>query len=435
MSRFRSGVPEHRPQVDLGRLLTLQEIFRFVRESRSRVGVVFFALLYLFGALLGGGMLSIFQLHGGYTVEIVLGTGSGLGWWNYPGLLVIAPWGVLALPFLSTLVMLLVAAGVGLGMTVAVVLAYRLIRPAPGEAARTKAVGLTTGLTPAMIGLVTLGACCSTTTAATAGVGLIAAASGTTVAALLLNNWILSVFQIVIVWVALLAQELLLTIYGRWFRGASREAVPLVSPKIDRRYLGGLLLRVGLIVGGLAWALAIMAEWPTSPPGSASPGVWYQWVAQHELLGVFAVAIGLFPGLGKTIAERMGRFGRRVLLTALLVSGISLLVWLPPVLTGAGLDSLTDQVLGAVGASPGWGGLRVAGGVGIALISRWLIEYVLVAGFAIAFALAPRRAAAPLLATLPWENGRTQAHEASTTSRLHDADEASVASSRQPDTG
>jgi hypothetical protein len=426
-------VPAQRPPVELGRLLTLQEVFRFVRESRSRMGVVFFGLLYLLGSLLGGGMLGLFQLHGGYTVEIVLGSGSGLGWWNYPGLLVIAPWGVLVLPFLSTLVMLVVAAGVGFGMTVAAILAYRLIRPSPGEAARSKAVGVTTGLTPAMIGLVTLGACCSTTTAATAGVGLIAIASGTTVASLLLNNWILSVFQLAIVWVALLAQELLLTIYGGWFRRPDSSPPAMVPPRVDGRYLGGLALRVGLIVGGLAWALAILAEWPRSSPLSAGPGLWFQWIVQHELLGVFAVIVGLFPGSVAATVDKAPKGVAKVLSGALLLGGLSLLIWLPAGLTRAGLDSLTDQILGALGVSAAWGGLPMTAGSGAAVVARWLLEYVLLAGFAVAFAVSPRRTAAPLLATLPTARGMPAAPGPDASPWAAGADEPSVSSGRRPD--
>ncbi len=58
-----------------------------------------------------------------------------------------------------------------------------------------------------MIALVTLGACCSTTAAATAGLGVIAQASGTSIDELLANNWYIGVFQILVLWIALIAQE------------------------------------------------------------------------------------------------------------------------------------------------------------------------------------------------------------------------------------
>ncbi len=205
----------------------LPEVRSFLRTAHARVAVVFFAVLYLLGSLLAGGMLTFFPLGGGTTIEILTGSGgsgnvytfltgsgAGPGWWNYPGLLVLAPWGVLSLPLFATIAMIVVAVGVGYGMAVAAVLLFRLFRPRREELARTKAVGAATGLTPAMISLVTLGSCCSTTAAATAGVGLIADATGTTVANLLLNNWVLGVAQMVIVWVALIGQELLLRVYG-----------------------------------------------------------------------------------------------------------------------------------------------------------------------------------------------------------------------------
>jgi hypothetical protein len=396
-------VPFPRSKFDLARVLTLQEVRSFIRQSRSRVGVAFFGLVYLLGALLGGGMLTLFALRGGYTVEILLGSGTGQGWWNYPGLLVLAPWGVLVLPFLSTLVMLVVAVGVGLGMTVAVVLAYRLLRPTPEEVARSKAVGVVTGLTPAMVGLVTLGACCSTTTAATAGVGLVAAASGTTVTNLILNNWVLGLFQLAVVWVALIAQELLLTVYGGLYRGTGRTGATAIvaAPALGLRYFAGIALRVALIVGGLLWALAIFAQWPSSPPGSAGAGLWFQWIAQHELLGILAVVAGLFPGAVEALLRRTRTGLARVVPAALVVAGLSLLVWLPSALTASGVDSLADQILGSVGVGAAWGGLSPGPVTGISLAARWICEYLLLGGFAVSAAIAPRATMSPLLATLP----------------------------------
>ncbi len=389
--------------MDLARILTLQEVRGFVRQARCRVGVAFFGLVYLLGALLGGGMLTLFALRGGYTVEILLGSGTGPGWWNYPGLLVIAPWGVVILPFLSTLVMVVVAVGVGLGMTVAVVLAYRLLRPNPDDIARSKAVGVATGLTPAMIGLVTLGACCSTTTAATAGVGLVAAASGTTVTSLILNNWVLGLFQLAVVWVALLAQEMLLTIYGGLYGRAGRTVASesASAPAIGGRYIVGIALRVALIVAGLLWALAIFAQWPSSPPTAAGPGLWFQWIVQHELLGLLAILAGLFPQPIVRLLLRTRTGLGRVVPASVLVAGLTLLVWLPSTLTRAGLDSLTDQILGSVGVGAFWGGLSPGPISGMALVARWILEYALIGGFAIAAALAPEATMAPLLATLP----------------------------------
>ncbi len=375
-------------------LLTFRELFRFVRDSHSRLGVLFFALVYLLSALLGGGMLTLFHLGGGTTIEVLLGSGTGQGWWNYPGLLVIAPWGVLELPFLSTWVMVAVAFGVGLGMTVALVLAYRLVRPSPGMVARTKAVGVATGLTPAMVGLVTLGACCSTTAAATAGIGLVALASGTTVAMLLVNNWLLGLFQLAVVWVALLAQEILLTVYGDLF--ADRRESEGSSPTLDGRRLAGSAARVVLVVAGLAWSFSAFAEWPTASPTTAGPGQWFQWLAQHELLGLFAIGAALFPH-GTLLRLARAKSGpARFVRGVLAFSALSLLLWLPPAATAAGLDSLTNQVLGFLGAPSTLGPILPAPGGWGAALSRWVVEYGLLGGFALVAALSPEKARALL---------------------------------------
>ena len=123
-------------------------------------------------------MAGLAHFQGGYTITVFTSSGTGQGWWNYPYIYAVAPWGYLEIPFFTGISMLLVAVGVGLGMAVAVLLTLSLLRPTAAGAARSKAVGAATGLTPAMIGLVTLGACCSTTAAASAGVGLVAQASG-----------------------------------------------------------------------------------------------------------------------------------------------------------------------------------------------------------------------------------------------------------------
>ncbi len=219
-------------------------------------------------------MAGLAHFQGGYTITVFTSSGTGQGWWNYPYIYAVAPWGYLEIPFFTGISMLLVAVGVGLGMAVAVLLTLSLLRPTAAGAARSKAVGAATGLTPAMIGLVTLGACCSTTAAASAGVGLVAQASGTSVNNLLLNNWYLGAFQIVIVWSALVAQELLLTVYGGLFglsgvNGSAGRAPPTAG---GLRYIAGAGLRVVLVAGGLLWALTVLAEWTTISPGSAGSG-------------------------------------------------------------------------------------------------------------------------------------------------------------------
>ncbi len=387
------------PRIDLSGFLLLREVRRFVREAWAWGLVVVLGLLYLLGSLVEGGMLGLARLQGGYTITIITSNATGAGWWNYPALIVAAPWGYLELPFFTAVSMLVVTVGVALGMAVAAILLYRLLRPSAEGAARTQAVGAATGLTPAMIGLVTLGACCSTTAAASAGVGLVAQASGTTVSNLLLNDWYLGVFQVVVVWSALFAQELLLTVYGGLFgpRASSTSRARARVVAIGPRYLVGGALRALLVAGGILWSLAMFVEWTTVAPSSAGAGLWFQWIVQHQLLAAAAIGAGFFPRGTLRLLERCRRGLARAFPTALVLGGLSLLVWLPPTLVGAGLDSLTDQVLGAVGAPTSWGAISPGPIGGAALLARWLVEYVTVALFAVLAAAAPRTALSPLL--------------------------------------
>lgn len=173
----------------------------------SGVGV-----LYALIATYVGGMLAISYppLQVESYIAVIAG---GNPWWNYPAFLVETPYFVLALPFLSTVFMVLVSAGVGLGMTVAGILVRDLVLANRARPLRVAGISVT-GLTPAMIALVTLGACCSTTAAASAGVIVVAAITGSTVAATLANSWYLGIFQLIVLWLGLVAQEQLVTLYG-----------------------------------------------------------------------------------------------------------------------------------------------------------------------------------------------------------------------------
>ena len=386
---------------DLSGAVRLREIRRFLRGSHAVPVAAFCALVYALGSMLWGGMLSLFPIRGGTTVEILTGSGTGQGWWNYPGLLVVAPWGVLSLPFFATFAMVVVAVGVGLGMAVAAALIFRLVRPSPEELARSKAVGAVTGLTPAMISLVTLGSCCTTTAAATGGVGLIAQASGTTTSNLLLNNWYLGVAQIVVVWAALFAQELLLTVYGGLLglRSSGPRTAPAIVPPFGRKWMAGATLRVLLAVGGILWSVSMLAEWTTRDPTSSGAGWWFQWIVQHQLVAVLAVGAAFFPRQLARLATSLRHGARRAVGVGFVLAALSVLAWLPAPLPAWGLDSLTDQLLGALGAPVAWGAIPIGSVTGAALVARWGLEYVLPAGFVLAMMLFPTRALAPLVAT------------------------------------
>jgi len=379
-------------QFDPVGLLTLREIRSFIRRSSAQGGVVFFGLLYVLGSLFLGGMVVFGDIRGGSTLSIVWGGTAGS--WNYPGLLLVAPWGVVSLPFFATLAMVVVGVGVGYGMTVAVLLAVRLVKNRATNPAGSTATGAFAGLTPALISLVTLGACCSTTAAATAGVGLVAQASGTSASNLLLNNWYLGVFQIVMVWVALLAQEMLLVVYAGLFGRPSAAGEGGRAATARRRggqFLATGILRVLLLGAGVVWALAVLAEWTTVNPASAGAGYWFQWVFQHWLVSGLAIAAALLPTATGSALLRVRSGVGWIVPTLIALGGLSLILWVPPPLPSWGVDGLLNQLLGAAGVAPAWGAIAPGPVGGVALYLRWAFEYVLLGGFTTAAVLVPRR--------------------------------------------
>jgi hypothetical protein len=367
---------------------------------RTRVGalmVTFVAILYGFLSLLIGQMLVIGRTA--YTsVQFTVLDGQGAAaWWNYPALVVTAPGGVLILPFLATVTMVLVSVGVGVGMTVGLVLAYRLLRRSRSGSARPATVGSISGLTPAMIALVTLGACCSTTAAATAGIGVVAQASGTSIQNVLANTWYLNLFQVGVLWVALVAQEQLLSVYGRFLgRSAATSPAPAGAP-VDGRFVAGAALRLGLLVGGVTWSLAMLAEWTAPQAPAASAPLLFQWVVQHQLLALFGVASGLFVlGTYRFLRDPARRSSALALRAALLVGGLSLLTWTPPVLASAGVYGLVNELFGAAGLPSAWGAVAppVSGPLPLAL--RWVLQFGLLGAFAVLAAVSPESAFLPL---------------------------------------
>lgn len=371
-------------------VLSLAETRRFVREAHGRMMVVFFAILYALGSMVLGGMLILARVPGGYTAEILWGNALGTGPWNYPGLLIVAPWGVVSLPFLATISMILVSLGVGIGVSVAIVIVVRLIRDR--RAAGAGSVGSIAGLTPAMIALVTLGACCSTTAVATAGVGLVAQASGSSVSSVLINNWYLDVFQVSVVYVALIAQELILRVYGGLLgltgvnAGVSSATAPLAPPARPSLAVGAL--RGALLLAGLTWSLATLAEWAGPSPPLDSGSLWFQWLLQHQLLGDFAVAVALFPGL-VLVPLRRATAAVRAFRGALLVAGVSLAIGTPAAVALGGAPGFLNELFGTIGLPAAWGAVAPPFGFGLALAARWAFQFVLLGAFAIVVAVAP----------------------------------------------
>jgi hypothetical protein len=378
--------------------LVLEETRRFISGFHARMMVVFFAILYAFGSMTFGGMLILTHVQGGFTTEVIWGNALGQGAWNYPGLLIVAPWGVVSLPLLATFAMGIVSVGVGIGITVAILISYVLLRDRRRAGTQAGAVGSVAGLTPAMIALVTLGACCSTTAAATAGVGLVAQASGSTINNLLVNNWYLDVFQVAVIFVALLAQELILRVYGGLF-GLTSFARPTVVPRpraSGSRALVGGMLRAALLLGGLTWGLAVLAEWATSNPGP---------VTAPLVLGL-SVAVALVPGVLENAVDASRRGWSAVSLrVALLVAGVSLVGWMPPPIAASGAAGFVNELFGAIGLSAAWGAVPPVLPIGVALFLRWGVQILLLGGFAIAFALAPAGALRPILCSVARTGG------------------------------
>jgi len=385
-------VVEPYPTPSVVGLLTLREVRAYVRRSHGLSLAVFIAVAYALGSMVIGGMLVFAQFSGGYTVLVLWGNALGLQSWNYPGLLIEAPWGFVELPFFATVSMIAVAIGVGLGMATAVLLAVQILRDRKRTSGRPAATGTVAGLTPALISLVTLGACCSTTAAATAGVALVSASTGSSASNLLLNNWFLGVFQVVVVYVALIAQELLLRVYGQLF-GANDPAFARPSEAIrpiDRRSVAIGSLRAALLAAGLTWALSVVADWTTVGPSSASAALWFNWVFEHWLPGGVAVFVALSP----TTLRRWFLPARSsvpgVVFRASLVAGAwSLGAWVPSPLAAWGVEGFGNELLGLLGAPASLGAVAPAFPWGAALALRWGFQYLLLASFAGALALWP----------------------------------------------
>jgi len=368
--------------------------------------VVFFAILYALGSMVLGGMLIVTRVPGGYTSEVLWGNALGSGAWNYPGYLLVAPWGVISLPFLATWSMILVSIGVGIGVSVAILIAVRLVRDRRSSAAQPGSVGAVAGLTPAMIALVTLGACCSTTAAATAGVGLVAQSSGSTLNNLLINNWYLDLFQVSAIGIALFAQEMILEIYGGLFGllPVGVAAPTAEPPPLTAKTVGVGALRAVLLLAGMTWSLSMFAEWTAVNPATASAVLWFQWIFQHQLLAVLAITVALFPSATARALTRPASSPAVMALRAgLLLAGLSLAAWVPPTVASAGAPGFLNELFGVFGWPVAWGSVAPVFSPGLSLYLRWGFQYLVLGGFAIAVAIRP----SAVLGALRWTSGGT----------------------------
>ena len=381
-------------------LLTFREVRGFIRRSHCIAMTVFFGLLYAIGSMVLGSMLVFTRVPGPSSLSVIWSPGSDPQTWNFPALVFTAPWGYVSLPFLATWVTILVSVGVAMGTSTAILLVVALVKRRREGTSGPSVLGSAAGLTPAMLALVTLGACCGTTAAATAGIGVVAQITGTTTANLLYNNWFLGVFQVAVVWIALFAQELLLRVYGDLI-GIARttdlaDRIAYQPPRLDRRFAVGCVMRAGLLIAGVSWSLAMLVAWTTTPVGSASASVWASWLLQYELLGILAIVAALFPrGLGRALTAG-GRWGWAWWVRGvLLLSGLSLAIGTPAPLPGWGFEGLLNEVAYVTIGPSAWAAAPVFG-PGLALFLRWGGQYLLLGGFAIALALAPERTLRPI---------------------------------------
>jgi hypothetical protein len=380
--------PESSPDA-LPAWLTLRRTRALVQGAHARALVAFIAVGYALVALVVGLMLEIGPTGVSVTTVWIYGVGSGSPAWNYPAVLVIAPGWILALPFLATISMALVSAGVGLGMAAGIVLGVRLIRARRAQGSATAST--LAGMTPAMIALLTLGACCSTSAAAAAGIGAVAQASGSTYDQVLANSWYLNVFQLGVLAVALLAQEQLLTIYGTLVADGGSGA-PAVASDPLRATMPIRVLRLALVVAGTLWALSGLLALVSPPSGGGSVAYSVGILLQRGVVGMTALAVGLVPGR-LAAAAKLGwaRSMAPWLRGTLLAVGFSVLVAVPPPLTEWGLAGWGNQVLGALGVPSQWGGASVLPATGINLLLLWVAFYGLLGGFAVVLALRPHR--------------------------------------------
>jgi len=393
-------VPARRSE--LWSLVALRETRQALAPRRYRLLVAATAIIYAIVAMLVGGMLYIasspFDLHWFFYVY-PKGPGPP---WSYPAIIAGGPYFFLDLPLLSGILMTLVSAGIGLGMALGIVLGARLLHRRRSRQFGPATLGTAAGLTPAMIALVTLGACCSTTAAATAGIGIVARSSGTSPAVALANAWYLGVFQLVVVYVALLAQEQLLRIYRFAVEphSSSEPPAPIArgASRIDRTSIVGGVLRVVLVVVGLTWLLSVLTLGFDTAGARPPPLVEIGGVLQRVGPGLLAVVAGLFP-------ERLVALGagtRRKALSAslrslMVVLGASLVAWIPPPWSGPGFCGLANELLGFAGFPSGWGAVTPPAIGLVALVLRWSLQFLLLGLFTVVVGLSPEAATKRLL--------------------------------------
>lgn len=388
-----SGAARGAPR-SLGDILsigTLRETRSYLRGRWAYATVTIVALGVAIVSLTVGGMLELFPTQGAYTAEVIW-WGAPSAWWYYPEVLIVQPWGILQLPFLPTVAMILVSVGAGIGAAVALRVARASLRPATSLERRPAAAGVAAGGGAGIVSIATVGACCCTTCATAGGLAAAAVVSGTSVAGLLGAEWYLPLFQLFLVYLALLAQE-----------GALRQARTACAkpPALGRRFLLGAALRLSLLLAGATWSVSMFIEWGSVSPLTAPPSLWYHWVVEHQLLSLAAIAAALFPrGVsGLLLRSSRGPTGRAVRI-ALAIGAVSWGAWVPSPLVAAGLGGFLNELFGVLGLPSALGAAAIGAPAGASLYFHWVFQHLLLAAFALIVAAAPEKAARPLLWTV-----------------------------------
>lgn len=348
------------------------------------------AVIYALAAMIVGSMIQVGPGGAGRAAFFwIIPRGPGM-FWSYPAIFAGGPHFFLVLPILSTILTVLTSVGVGLGMATAVCIGVRALRPARGSSAAT--VTAAAGLTPALIAALTLGACCSTTAAAGAGIVTVARVSGSSTTAVLVNTWYLGLFQIVVVYVALLAQEQLVSAYEQFFGNGEPHAV--ASPSFSRRAIGLATVRVVLIASGIVWAVSSTTYWFAYPVAYTSGAAWFGILVQHFVPGSLAVLVGLAPReiarWFDRVGSRWGSLARGMARGLAGLAGVTVLVGVPPsALAHRGSPGLFNEIAGALGLPARWGAAPAGGADPLGTALAWVLGFGLLGGTALVIAARP----------------------------------------------
>lgn len=349
--------------------------------------VILIAVAYAILSVFVGSLIQVSPAGSSLSMQSG-GLPQSTDWWN-PVLIINSSDWVLTLPLLATVTLILVAIGVALALGACVVLVGSCVR-SRGHAATAGGAGAS--IAPAVVGLATHGVCCCAACTATLSIGVVASVSGTNMYSLLIHNWYLEIFQLVVVGISLAALE-------RSLRSADRQCYP--AAQSNARLWVGSVSRVALLVAGITWSMAMLVEWSVVSPVSASPAQWYHWILEHQLLALIAIFAALLPKDAIDLVARAWSSNTGGLFRgALFLAGFTWGVWVPPILTNLGLGGSLNEVFGLLGLPESWGAISTDAGLGAPLIFHWVFQHLLLSGFAMLLAVRPRLALAPLAWTL-----------------------------------